>query len=186
MLDVPAIRAHALAGPYATLCSMADYHQLGDRLNVELLGGVVVKKTPNSPHHRKIARRLAKILKQQIAPEFEVWKHDPLSFAESEPEPDLAVVRAAVDEYASAHPHTAELVVEVAITSLEIDRVKALIYAEAGVKEYWIVRPAERVIDVYREPLPSGYARVTSVSSTEILTCDARPEVQVKLSDLFA
>jgi len=73
----------------------------------------------------------------------------------------------------------------VAVSSLELDRVKAILYAEAGVKEYWIVCPEERQVEVYRQPTPQGYSERTVVESPEILESTAAPGVRVDFAGLF-
>ncbi len=73
-----------------------------------------------------------------------MWKEEPLSLADSEPEPDISVTRGGEGDFSSAHPTTAELVVAVAVSSPALDRENASLYAEAGVKEYWIMLGTER------------------------------------------
>ena len=96
------------------------------------------------------------------------------------------ITRGALADFRVTHPTTAELVIEVAISSLEIDRVKALIYAEAGVKEYWIVCPEQKEVEVYRSPTPQGYAECSVLSSPAVLECPVLPGVRVDFGALFA
>ena len=110
----------------------------------------------------------------------------PLTLADSEPEPDFCVVRGQKAEFCVKHPTTAELVVKVAVSSLEIDRVKALIYAEAGVREYWIVCPGEKRVEVYRQPGAQGYGERTDFAAPAVLESSALPGVRVELAALFA
>jgi hypothetical protein len=63
-------------------------------------------------------------------------KEDPLTFTDSESEPDVSIVAGQRQNY-SAHPSTAALVIEVSVSTLAEDRAMAGIYAEAGVPEYW-------------------------------------------------
>ena len=106
--------------------------------------------------------------------------------ADSEPEPDLAVVRGPRADYRTAHPATAQLVIEVAVSSIEIDRVKALIYAEAGVPVYWIVCPQTKQVEVYRKPGSlEGYNERIVATSPALLECQALPGVRVDLAALF-
>ena len=78
---------------------------------------------------------------------------------ESEPEPDVAVVPGTAREYWDAHPSRPVLVVEVADTSIGLDREHKLsLYARAGVPDYWIVNIAEGILEVYRRPVPSPTA----------------------------
>jgi Uma2 family endonuclease len=75
---------------------------------------------------------------------------------DSEPEPDVAVVRGELRDYATAHPSDPVLVVEVALTSHAYDREhKSSLYARAGRPEYWIVDLVERVLEVRLEPSPA-------------------------------
>ena len=72
---------------------------------------------------------------------------------ESEPEPDVAVVPGGVEDYGRAHPSRVVLIVEVAETSLAVDReYKASLYARAGVPDYWILNLVDRMLEIYREP----------------------------------
>lgn len=180
LLEVPAIRRQT------TRLSVADFHRLGEGIRAELLDGFLINKMPKSPLHRLITRRIVRALESQIAPEMEVWKEDPLTLVDSEPEPDVAVVSKSPDNYATSHPTTAELVVEVSISSLEVDRVKAVIYAEAGIAEYWIVRPEEKEVEVYRKPSAEGYAERTVVAAPSFLICTALKNVGIDLAELFA
>ena len=72
---------------------------------------------------------------------------------EFEVEPDAAVVPGRVEDYDNAHPRTALLIVEVADSSLKQDRLtKAMIYAAAGIPEYWIVNVVDQQVEVHRDP----------------------------------
>jgi Uma2 family endonuclease len=180
LLEMPEIRRQAFA------VSVEAYHRLTEGQNTELLRGTIIQKMSKSPLHRFMADEIREILLGQITPEFVVFHEGPVTTADSEPEPDLAVVRGKKADFRSTHPRHAELVVEVAVTSLEIDRVKALIYAETGVKEYWIVCPQEMQVEVYRQPGPQGYAERTVVAAPAVLECAALPGVRVDLAALFA
>lgn len=179
LLEVPAIRQRAMR------FSIEEYHRLGE-LPVELLRGTVIEKMPKSPLHQFYVDRLRQILATQISPEFALRQEGPLTFADSEPEPDVAVVAGPPERYMSAHPSTALLVIEVAVSSLEVDRVKASIYAEAGVSEYWIVCPEEKRVEVFQGPGADSYAQMRIASSPEVLAPFALPGVRVVLADLFA
>jgi Uma2 family endonuclease len=179
LLEMPEIRRQAFA------VSVDAYHRLADGQPTELLRGTIIQKVSKSPVHNLATYRLHQILSGQVSPNFLVFQEAPISTIDSEPEPDLAVVHGPEQIYASDLPKTAELVVEVAITSLEIDRVKALIYAEAGVKEYWIVCPSLRQIEVYRQPKSDGYAERITVAAPAVLECQSLPGVRVELGELF-
>ncbi|MEJ2327553.1 MAG: Uma2 family endonuclease [Chromatiaceae bacterium] len=155
LLEYPAIRNQA------TPLSVGSYHALRDMglvpVKTELLDGVIVAKMTKSPLHTLIAHRLHRGLAATLPAGYQLRKEDPLTFADSEPEPDLAIVRGDIERFRSCHPSSAELVVEIAISSIDIDRAKAELYARAGVPSYWLVLPEQRAAIVYSDPGPGGY-----------------------------
>jgi len=155
ILDEPAVREAALP------ISVAQYHRLAAAGIVpertELLQGVIIEQMTNSPLHTFLVQRLAAWLTAGTPAGLFVRKEEPLTLADSEPEPDLAVVTGVPGDYRDAHPTTAWLVIEVAIATAAIDRAKTEVYAAAGVAEYWIVLPESRTIEMHRDPSPDGY-----------------------------
>jgi Uma2 family endonuclease len=96
------------------------------------------------------------------------------------------VVQGRESDFKNAHPSTAELVVEVAVSSVALDRENASLYAEAQVKEYWIVLGRESRIEVYRQPKNGRYQEFRLYGPEETLVCASLPAVQLRLSELFA
>lgn len=136
--------------------SVEQYHQLGEAgiidRNTELLRGIVVEKMIKSPEHSWIVQLLVDWFRAHVGDDVVVRQEQPLTFARSEPEPDVAVVKGSAADFRATHPATALLVIEVAITSVELDRQKCADYAEAGVQEYWLVLPNEEAIEVFSSP----------------------------------
>lgn len=68
-----------------------------------------------------------------------------ITTSDSEPEPDVAVVSGSIRDHVQRHPqpHEVALVVEVANSSLSLDRAKATIYARANIPAYWIINLVE-------------------------------------------
>jgi Uma2 family endonuclease len=111
---------------------------------------------------------------------------EPLTLQDSEPEPDIAIVRGSDAEFASAHPTTAELVIEIAVTSLADDREMASIYAEAGVKEFWIVIAQKQQIEVHAQPENGHYLHERLYNTDEIIQCSSLPQIKLRVGDLFS
>ena len=88
-------------------------------------------------------------------------------------------------DYLEGHPRTAELLVEVADTTLPHDRGKAGLYAAAGVAEYWILNLREGVIEVYRQPQEGAYTRVTCHGRGDQVQLVRFPDVQVPVSEVL-
>ena len=184
LLEVPAIRQRV------SPLSVEEYHRLGEfnehGRRTELVRGIVIEKMSKSPLHRFITDALRDLIAAQLTEGLVMFSQDPMTTPDSEPEPDVMVVRGSREDFRATHPTTAELVVEVAVSSIELDRAKAEIYAEAGVKEYWIVRPQEKQVEGYRHPEATGYGERTTVARQSVLESAALPGLRVDLGTLFA
>lgn len=123
---------------------------------VELLEGWIIPKMPKNPPHR-VATKLTRNALEEIVPEgWYVDTQEPITLEDSEPEPDVVVVRGNTRDYLDRHPGSDDvaLVVEIADSSLERDRTfKVRIYARAGIPVYWIVNLNEQQLEVYTEPV---------------------------------
>ena len=140
---------------------------------------------PKSPLHASIAKLLYDNLHASIPAGWSVRQDQPLTLRDSEPEPDIAIVRGSVQDYRDAHPMTAALVIEIAISTATFDREKAALYAETGVEEYWIVLPVERRVEVYRRPENGAYLESSVVEDGAVLACGSVAGVSVALPELF-
>ncbi len=142
--------------------NVEQYHQMirqGILTNddpVELLEGWIIPKMPKNPPH-SVATKLTQNALEKIVPEgWYVDTQEPITLEDSEPEPDVVVVRGNTRDYLDRHPgsHDVALVVEIADSSLERNRtVKKRIYARAGISVYWIVNLNEQQLEVYTEPI---------------------------------
>ena len=112
---------------------------------------------------------------------------------ESEPEPDVAVVRGTRRDYASGHPAWPALPVEVTESSLALDREqKGSLYARARVADYWILNLIDGVLEVYREPTPADeaqygwrYRTVSTLQPADIISPLAAPAAHISVADLL-
>jgi Uma2 family endonuclease len=169
--------------------SVEEYHRLGEYnergRRTELIRGFLIGKMSKSPLHRLLVSILYRQLLAQLPKGHSIWKEEPITMADSEPEPDISITRGEEHEFAQAHPASAELVIEVAVSSPALDRENAALYAEAGVKEYWIVLGAERRVEVYRRPERGVYQQRTILGPDERLECAALPGVCLCLAEIF-
>lgn len=151
MGESPRNTAAYTAGEYMAL---ADLGVISPDDRVELLEGLIVAMSPQSPEHAAAIWRAVHVLERSIPSGAIVRSQS--SFLASEvsvPEPDVCVVEGSVDDYESVHPSRALLVVEVASSSLAADRLtKSRIYAAAAIPEYWILNLRDRVVEAYTEP----------------------------------
>jgi Uma2 family endonuclease len=141
--------------------SVSQYHEMiatgiltpDDPL--ELLEGWLVPKMVKNPPHSTARHLTTKALERIVPSGWHVRSQEPITLGDSEPEPDVAVVRGDAGLYEHRHPGLQDvaLVVEVSDVSLARDRsIKKRVYARAGIPVYWIVNLPERQIDVYTDP----------------------------------
>jgi Uma2 family endonuclease len=144
--------------------SAEDYHRmieagiLGEDDRVELLEGVIVEMSPQGPKQAKLIQRLCDPTFAKVPPDLVIRCQLPLTLSrDSEPEPDVSVVRRADAMSDASHPTTAALVFEVAGESLQKDRLtKSVLYAGAGIPEYVIVNVEQERLEVHRDPDPDS------------------------------
>ncbi len=139
---------------------MVDAGILTEDDPVELLEGWLVTKMPKNPRHT-LSTQLTREALARVAPSgWFVSDQEPITTADSEPEPDIVVVHGDRRDYLERHPSLEDvaLVVEVADAMLQRDRtLKLRVYASAGIAVYWILNLVERQLEVYSQPEESAY-----------------------------
>lgn len=145
--------------------SVAQYHDmirsgiLTDDDPVELLEGWLVTKMPKNPRHSLATQLTRDALAGIIPQDWHVDVQEPITTEDSEPEPDVLVVRGNRRDYIERHPSPAEvaLVVEVADATLQRDRtLKLHLYARAGIPTYWILNLPENQLETHSDPSGEG------------------------------
>ena len=126
--------------------------------NIELLEGWIVDKMAKNPPHDSRVTWAQSVLQRELPSGWHCRNQCSLETADSVPEPDLAIVRGSILDYADHHPQAADtaLLVEVADTSLATDREKRHLYARAGIPQYWIVNLVDSQVEVWSDPQLSG------------------------------
>ena len=173
---------------------LIDLGAFGPEDRLELLGGQLVVREPQGRPHATGIRLIAQALRAVFGPLWSIEAQLPVSLdEESEPEPDVAVVAGGPRDYLASHPSRPALVVEVALTSLALDRgEKASLYARAGVEDYWIVNLVDNTLEVYRGPeanpdSPYGwrYGSVLTLNAGDRVRPLAVPNAEILVADLL-
>jgi len=146
---------------------------LAEDERVELLEGAIYPMSPIGSCHAACVNRLVAFLVRALGQRVIVSPQNPIRLSdESEPQPDIAVLRPREDFYAGALPRGEDvlLVVEVAEASLFFDRaVKLPLYAKAGIPEVWLVDLKHEVVERHTRPLHGRYAEAATFQRGEVI-----------------
>ncbi len=167
---------------------MAEVGILGEDDRVELIEGEIVEMSPIGSRHVAFVMNLGRLLTLRLGERAFVSVQSPVVLtADTEPQPDLAVLRPRAYKERKPQADDVLLLIEAADASLAYDRTTKLrLYARAGIPEYWIVDCAAESVEVYRNPGPEGYRDVTRAAGTATLTLRAFPDVALTTTEIFA
>ncbi len=157
-MATPSVRTkHWSRVEYERLIDLGAFRP-GDRL--ELVGGALLVREPQGGPYATAVGLVEDALRQVFGSGWTVRTHSPIALDdESEPEPDVAVVRGGRRDHVRHHPSHPVLIVEVAESSLAFDRAeKASLYARAGIADFWILNLPDRVLEIYRDPVADPHA----------------------------
>ena len=152
--------------------TIEEYHQMieagiFDNRRVELLRGEIVEMSPEGEPHAYFSTEAGEYLIQLLGNLAKIRQAKPITLPDnSEPEPDIAIVKPLGREYLQHPPYPEDVfwLIEYSNSSLEKDlETKTKIYAEAGIIEYWVVNLKKRQLIVFREPSDGEYASKSTV-----------------------
>jgi Uma2 family endonuclease len=151
-----------------------------------LIDGVIMEQGPMSPPHAVTLGLVDEGIRAAFGSRWWLRNQMPLILGQdTDPEPDLAVVPGRPRDY-NGHPTTADLVVEVADSSLGFDtNDKKLLYARAGIREYWVVDINGRSLLVYRDPQGGDYTTQRTLGPADTLSPLVAPGAVVRVADLL-
>ena len=144
----------------------ADYYRLGELgffhgKRVELIEGRLMVHSPQKSLHACMVDLIQELLHSILPPGYRIRAQLPVDLGQTtEPEPDFLIVQGTPRQYLAAHPTHADLIIEVADSSLTYDRRrKGSLYARAGIADYWLVNLVDNHVEVYRDPIPDATQR---------------------------
>jgi len=169
-----------------------DFFTEDDR--VELIKGEIIKMVAKGRPHSVCNTRLYKELFKLLEEKATIRGQEPIIITNnSEPEPDLTIVKNTPDDYFLNHPIPSDifLVIEVADSSLKYDQeVKLSLYAEAGISDYWIFNLIVYHLECYSEPYQDlqgtfGYRHKSIILPKESVKLPSFPELILDLTKVF-
>ncbi len=172
--------------------TVEEYHRLidldflADR-RVELLEGDIVEMLPESPNHAFLTEGTVKYLRVLLSDLAFVREAHSISFADSEPQPDIAVVKLPRSQYRSRHPHPEDIfwLVEISGATLDYDlNEKKQAYARAKIPEYWVINVKAQQLHIFREPIDRSYTTESILTKGAIVPL-AFPDISVEVDRLL-
>jgi Uma2 family endonuclease len=171
-----------------------QYHELvatgilNDR-RVELLAGDIVEMAPEGMPHAVYCGRTVEYLREMLRDRAKVRETHPITLPNnSEPEPDVAIVRSPDTQYLAHHPYPEDIfwLIEYSDTTLAKDlNAKQRIYAQAGILEYWVVNLQASELIVFRDADNDAYQTETKLTSGSISPLSFT-DIEVEVSRLFS
>lgn len=178
--------------------SVKEFHRMGEigilseDERVELIDGRILKMSPIGSLHAAYVSLLNRKLRSVEDNAFVRIRAPIILDDETEPQPDIAVVKFKANAYSKSHPNPEDvfLIIEVAESSLQEDReIKLPRYANSRIPEVWIVNLVENTVEVYREPLTfangiSGYRKRVDFGFGESISSKVFPNLEIDISIL--
>lgn len=174
--------------------TVQDYHRMSEsgildsNKRTKLIVGQVTLMAAKGTPHLTVLHLLANALRDRLGNTL-VRTQDPIQLDDfSEPEPDLAIARGTVLDYAKQHPtpDRLDLVVEVADSTLRQDcEVKDKLYGRSGIVEYWVVDLKNRQLHRFRNPTPTGYTEHSVLDESEEVSPLAFPDLTLAISPIL-
>ena len=193
---MPASAVSPAAAPTRRRFTVAEYYTMADvgileeNDRIELLDGDLIVMPPIGDWHAASVNRLTNSLPSLLQGRAIVSVQNPTLLNDnSEPQPDVMLLRWRDDFYGGGHPGPADvlLLIEVSDTSVDYDRsAKLPAYARAGIPEVWIVSRQDGRIEAYTEPTDAGYSNVRYAGPGESIAPQAFPEVVLEVDSLIA
>jgi Uma2 family endonuclease len=176
--------------------TVQEYHQMSDlgildsSERTELICGQIVLMTAKGTPHVLTLRILANSIENALGNRsIFVSTQDPIVLDNySEPEPDLAIVRGTILDYAEHHPRPEDiyLVVEVADSTLKTDcEVKSQLYARSSIADYWVIDIKNRQVHIFRNPTPTGYTSQLILTEAHSISPLAFPDIILSIASIL-
>ena len=179
--------------PHPLRWTKQQYHQMDDiglfqDKRVELIEGEIIEMTAMELPHWKSNTLADRALRRIFQDGYIVTIGLPISIIdESEPEPDVAVIRGEVDNFdALPSESVVALVIEVSVSTLAYDLGrKADLYARAGIADYWVLDVDGRGLIVHREPRDGKYQSLQTLKETDSIAPLEKPDASIRIVDLL-
>ena len=165
---------------------MIDSGLLADK-SVELLNGEIIEMSPEREEHSYTNDDVAELLREKLSGRAKIRESHPITLDNSEPEPDIAVVRLPKTIYAQHHPYPQDIywLIEVSNKTLSKDLTeKSITYARNGIIEYWVIDLVNQKLIVHTYPVNNSYSKIDEYLSGTLSPL-AFPDITIAIERLL-
>lgn len=175
--------------------SIETYHKMveigvfNEDERIELIRGEIIEMSPVGIKHATCVKKLNQLFAQKLGIKIILGVQDPIKLNDnSEPQPDLVLLKPKSDFYATGHPKPEDilLLIEVSDRSIEYDRqIKIPLYAENKIQEVWLININESLIQVYQNPQGKLYKNITNYQINDTINLTCFPDCQIKVNKVL-
>lgn len=175
--------------------TVEQYHKmvesgiLTENDRVELIRGEILEMSPIGTKHAACVNRLVNLLIQLLGKRIILASQNPVALNNnSEPQPDVALLKPSEDFYETAHPQPQDifLLIEVSNSTVIYDREEKIpLYAQTNIEEVWLVDINEQIVEVYQQPTATGYQHIQKFTNGQTLSIQAFPDVNISITEIF-
>lgn len=172
--------------------SVNEYHELIkkgllDHKKVELLNGELIEMAPESPIHSYIMQHGNHYLHNILSTRAIIREGHPITLTNSEPEPDLAIIKLPESKYRTRHPNANDILwlIEVSNSTLAYDLGdKKDVYQQEGIQEYWVIDVQNQRLHIFKDLVDGQYSS-SNIYVDGIVTADAFSDVEISVAKLL-
>ena len=176
--------------------SLEEYHQMihlgvfNENNSFELIKGEIFEMSPVGLRHASCVNKLNYLFAQNFSGQVIISVQNPIKLNNnSEPQPDIVLLKPREDFYASSHPTPDDifLLIEVADSSIEYNRnIKLPLYAESKITEVWLIDLNNNLLEVYQNPQKNYYQNIQKLSSDNKVILNHPMAIEIDLNSLLS
>lgn len=184
--------------PATLKLTLAEYEQMNEKgafdwlreRRIELIRGEIREMmAPNPPHSLVLANLTQWSYANAPLDEVIIRTQDPIGIPEldSAPQPDIVWVRRR--DYSKRHPRSGDvlLIIEVSDATYGYDTGEKLeLYAECGIKDYWVVNVKHYRVEMFRKPRGGTYTVRKEIDYESAISPLAFPKIALEVERAFA
>jgi Uma2 family endonuclease len=177
------------------LFTVDEYHRMWDagilpeEKRFELIRGEIIEMPNPKPPHSGRVNRLTHLFTSTLRDSIVLSVQNPSSIDElSEPVPDVSLLKPRSDFYSERHPLPEDvlLVIEISYSTFRFDsKIKAPLYAEAGIREYWIINIPSNSLEAYTLPVLGQYTHHQVLKYGQTISPQAFPAVTFSIEEIL-